>query len=169
MLVGGEALLGDLEDHLAAAEERWHRFEDLGSRPEHADAHGAEHLVAGEDDEVGAHRLHVGGEVGHVLARVDRHERAGRVGGVGEAGDVVERAEHVGHGGDRHELGAVEQSVEIGQVEVAVESSTGIQRSSMPFSAASMCHGTMLAWCSISEMHDGVAGARGWRRPRSGR
>ena len=27
---------------------------------------------------------------------------------------------------------------------------TGIQRSSTPFSAASMCHGTMLAWCSSS-------------------
>ncbi len=29
-------------------------------------------------------------------------------------------------------------------------SSMGSQRSSMPRSAASMCHGTMLAWCSIS-------------------
>ena len=38
--------------------------------------------------------------------------------------------------------------------------STGIQRSSMPFSAASMCHGTMLAWCSISEMTTASPGPR---------
>ena len=31
----------------------------------------------------------VGGEVGHVLAGVDQHERAGGVGGVGELADRV--------------------------------------------------------------------------------
>ena len=54
-LVGGEALLGDLEDHLAAAEEGGHGFEELGSGPQHADTHRTQHLVTREGDEVGAH------------------------------------------------------------------------------------------------------------------
>ena len=80
MLVGGEPVLGDLEDHLAATEERGHGVEQLGAAPEHTDAHGAQHLVAGEDDEVGAHGLHVGGDVGHVLAGVDQGQERRRRG-----------------------------------------------------------------------------------------
>ena len=37
---------------------------------------------------------------------------------------------------------------------------TGIQRSSKPFSAESMCQGTMLAWCSISEITTASPGPR---------
>ena len=53
--------------------------------PEHADAGGAAHLVAGEGDEVGAQAGDVGGQVGHVLAGVDDDDGAGGVGGVDEA------------------------------------------------------------------------------------
>ncbi len=76
--------------------------------------------MAGEDEEVGAHRLHVGGNVGHVLAAVDGEQRTGTVCGLGEPRDVVECAEHVGHRRDRHQLGTLEQGVEIAEIEVAV-------------------------------------------------
>ena len=97
-----------------------HGVEQLLAAPEHADAGRAAHLVAGEAEEVGARAGHVGGEVGHVLAASTTSEGAGGVGGVGEAAHRGERAEHVRHGGERHELGAVEQAVEVGEVEVAV-------------------------------------------------
>src|SRR5665213_586648 len=45
-LVGGEAVEPDVRDHLAAAEERWHRLEQRSSCVEHADAGWSEHLVA---------------------------------------------------------------------------------------------------------------------------
>ncbi len=59
-LVRGESLFGHLKDHLAAAEEGGHGLEELFAGPEHADAHGAQHLVAGERHEIGAHLLHIG-------------------------------------------------------------------------------------------------------------
>ena len=71
-------------DHVAAAEERRHRVEDLHPAPQHADAGRAAHLVAGERDEVGAPRLHVGDVVRDVLAGVDDGEGAGVVGPVAE-------------------------------------------------------------------------------------
>ena len=119
-LRGGEAFFGDVEDHLATAEEGRHRLKEVGAGPQDTDAHRAEHLVAGEDEKVGAHRLHVGGNVGHILAAVDGEQRTGAVCGLGESRDVVERAEHVGHRRDRHQLGAFEQGVEIAEIEVAV-------------------------------------------------
>ena len=119
-LRGGEAFLGDVEDHLATAEEGRHRLEKFGPGPQDTDAHRAEHLVAGEDEEVGTHCLHVGGHVGHILAAVDGEQRTGTVGGLGEPRDVVERAEHIGHRRDRHQFGAIEQGVEVAEIEVAV-------------------------------------------------
>ena len=112
-LVGGEAVDGDLGDHLAAAHERRHRLEQLAAGPEGADAGGAAHLVGREGDEVGVPRLHVDGEVRDGLARVDEHVGAGGVRGVGERPDVVDRAEHVRHRADREQLGAVEQLGEV--------------------------------------------------------
>ena len=73
-----------------------------------------------EGEEVGAHRLHVGDVVGHVLAAVDDRDRPGGMGRVGEQADRGDGAEHVRHRGERERLGPVEQPVEIGQVELAV-------------------------------------------------
>ena len=112
-VVGGEAVEAHVADHLAAAEERRHLLEQLLAGPQRADPARAAHLVRGERDEVGVPRLHVGGDVRHVLAGVDEHERVVRVRGVGERADVVERAEHVRHRGDREQAGAVEQLVEV--------------------------------------------------------
>ena len=64
--------------------------------------------------------------------------------------DRVDRAEHVGLVGERDDLGAlVDQRVE-SQVEPAVVGRRPNQRSVAPVRCASSCHGTRLAWCSIS-------------------
>jgi hypothetical protein len=118
--VGREAVEVDGEDHPAAAQERGHGLEQLGPGPQHADAAGADHLVAAEGGEVGAHGHHVGGQVGDVLAGVDAHEGAGGVGGVGDLPHRGEGAEDVRHGGEADELGPVEQPVEVGEVEHVV-------------------------------------------------
>ncbi len=74
-------------DHVAAAEERGHRVEELHPPPQHPDAGRPAHLVAGERDEVGVPRLHVGRVVRHVLAGVDDGECAGVVGRRAQLGD----------------------------------------------------------------------------------
>ena len=85
-LGGREAVGPDAVDHAAAAEERRHRVEQFLAAVEHADAGGAEHLVAAEGEEVGAELADVGRQVRHALGRVDQHDRAG---GVGAAGDFA--------------------------------------------------------------------------------
>ena len=89
-VVGGEPVEADVADHLAAAEEGRHGLEQLGPGPQGADPGRAEHLVAGEAEEVDAERLHVGRQVGGVLGPVDEDQGAGGVGGVGELGDRVD-------------------------------------------------------------------------------
>ena len=76
--------------------------------------------MTGERDEVGAPRLHVGDVVRHVLAGVDHGKRSGVVSGGAQRTDGRDRAEHVAHGGERKDLGAVEELVEVGQIELAV-------------------------------------------------
>ena len=104
-----EAVEAHVGDHVAAAEERRHRVEQLLAAPQHADARRAAHLVAAEGDEVGVPRLHVGDVVRHVLAGVDDGQRAGGVGGVAQLPHRGDRAEHVAHRGEAERLGAVEQ------------------------------------------------------------
>ena len=134
-------------------------------RPQRADAARTAHLVGGERDEVGVPRLHVGGDVRHVLARVDEHERVVGVGGVGERADVVDRAEHVRHRGDREQARAVEQLVEIGEIELVVgghrdpaELDAALGREHVPRHDV----GVVL---HVRE-HDRVAGAQVGARPR---
>ena len=50
-----EAVAPDAADHAAAAEERRHGVEQFLAAVEDADAGRAEHLVAAEGEEVGAH------------------------------------------------------------------------------------------------------------------
>ncbi len=118
--VGGEALGGDVEDHAAAAEEGRHGVEELGTSPQHTDAARSEHLVAAERHEVGAHGDDVGWLVGDRLAGIDEDERAGGVRGIGELSNRRECAEHVRHGGEGQQFGAVEQEVEIREIELTV-------------------------------------------------
>ena len=118
--VGRPAVEADVGDHLAAAEEGGHGVEQLLPAPQHADAGGPAHLVAGEGEQVAAQLAHVGGQVGDVLRAVDEHDRPHRVGGVGQLADRVERAQHVGHGGDAHQPDPVEEAVEVVEDEGAV-------------------------------------------------
>ena len=62
-VVDSEAVQPDIADHLAAAEERRHRLEQLLACPQDADAGRAEHLVAGEGEEVDTEAAHVEGPV----------------------------------------------------------------------------------------------------------
>ena len=58
--------------------------------------------------------------MGDVLAGVDDGDGAGVVRHPHQPLDRVDRAEHVGHGRERHDLGPVDQPVEVGEVEVPV-------------------------------------------------
>src|SRR3954447_16348612 len=49
----GETVETNVEDHVAATEERWHRLEQCLAAPQHTDARRPDHLVAAERDEVG--------------------------------------------------------------------------------------------------------------------
>ena len=116
-------------------------------------------------DEVGVPRLHVDGEVRDGLGGVDQDPRAGGVGRVGERADVVEGAEHVRRGGDREQLGAVEQAVEVGEVEAVV----GGQRDPAQLDAA--LGGEHVPRHDVGVVlhlreHDGVARAEVGARPR---
>ena len=116
------AVLADVEDHLAAAEERRHRLEQLGSGPEPTDTARPEHLVASEADEVGVPVRDIDRAMGDGLGGVDERERTGRVCRLDEGRDVVDSAQHVRHRGEREQLGAVEELVEVGHVEAVVVS-----------------------------------------------
>ena len=67
-------------DHIAATLPRRRRLEQLGLAVEHADAGRAEHLVAGEDVEVGIERLHIDPHVRDGLGAVEEHARSVAVG-----------------------------------------------------------------------------------------
>ncbi len=107
-------------DHAAAAHERRHGLEEVAPGPQHADPGGPEHLVGAEGQEVTAEAAHVGGDVRNRLGAVGEHQRAGSVRGVGEPGERCDRPEHVRHGGAGHELHAVDEAVEVGEVEAVV-------------------------------------------------
>ena len=57
-------------------------------------------------------------------------------------------------------FGAVDQAVEVGEVERGRRRRSGSSAARCRRSSASMCHGTMLAWCSSSVSTTGVAGAQ---------
>ena len=119
-VVGREAVLAHVADHLAAAEERGHGLEELRAGPEGADGGRAEHLVAGDAHEVRVPLADVEAPVGGVLGGVDERERTGGVRGVGEGADVVDRAEHVRRGREREELRPREEAVQLRGVETEV-------------------------------------------------
>ena len=120
-VVGGEPVEAHVADHLAPGQERRHRFEQLASRPQGADAGRPEHLVPGEGDEVGPHgpvrRLAGGGRTGRRPRAPARRRRGRRRPAVAHRG---QGAEHVGSGGDGQQLGAVEELVQVVQIEGAV-------------------------------------------------
>ena len=76
--------------------------------------------MAGEGVEVAVELVDVGRHVGRVLRAVDEDQGAGGVGGVGQALDGIDRAQDVGDAGHPDELHAVDKTVEVGEVELAV-------------------------------------------------
>ena len=168
-LGGREAVGPDAVDHAAAAEERRHGVEQFFAAVEHADAGGAEHLVAAEGEEVGAEFADVRGEVRHALGGVDEHERAGGVRAAGDFCDRVDRAQDVRDGGDGDDFRAVgEQRVERRRGSSRPSSVIGMCLRTAPVRSASCCQGTRFEWCSIvvtrissPRLHVGVAPTAG--------
>ena len=105
---------------------------------------------------------------GHVLAGVDDGEGAGVVGGGAQLGDRVERAEDVAHRRDRHDLGAVDEAVEVGEVEPAVGGERDPAQLDAPLGGELVPRHDVGVVLHVGE-HDDVAGGRGWRGPTPGR
>ena len=118
----------------------------LALRPEHADAGRPENLVAGEAVEVAAERGDVDGDVRRGLRAVDQHRNAGGLRHAAKLCHRVDGAQRVGDVGDGQQARTLAQHpLGGGQVEFA-----GIRNRNRHVVAPTSCHGTMLAWCSIS-------------------
>ena len=112
------AFVGDRDDHAAAGFIGGELIEERAATVKDADAGGAAHFVAREDEEVTAERLDVDGGVADGLGGVDQGDGADGAGAAAEQGGVVDRAEGVGDVGEGDELhGRGEQRVERGGVE----------------------------------------------------
>ena len=111
----------DVADHLAAAEERRHRLEQLGAGPERADAGRAEHLVAGERRRsrrpTPARRPARCGTAWHASTSTSA-PAACAASASGRMSLIVPSTFDIAR--DREQLGAVEQPVEVGEVEAVV-------------------------------------------------
>jgi hypothetical protein len=83
-------------DHAAAAEEGRHPRQRLRPAPEHADAGGAEGLVAGEGVEIDVQRAHILRAVLHGLRAVEQHAGAHLARRGDDGGDIGPRAGDVG-------------------------------------------------------------------------
>ena len=94
-LVRNEALSGDVQDHLAATQEGRHCVEQFRTTPQHADARGSTHLVAGERHEVAGPCRYIGRKVRYRLAAVDEAQGTGCMRGIGQLAYRCKRAEHV--------------------------------------------------------------------------
>ena len=123
--------------------------EQLGAPVEHADAGRPEHLVPGERGEVDAERGEVDRHVRHRLAGVEHGQRADRAGAAHQLRHRLDGAQHVGLVRERDDLGALGDRVDRVEVQPAVVGDRD-QRSVAPVRRQSSCHGTRLAWCSIS-------------------
>ena len=161
------AVEADVEDHLAAAEERRHLLEQLFARPQRADAGRAAHLVTGEAEEVAAELGDVGGHVRHELRGVDQAQRAGVVRGIGQLADRRERSEHVRHRGERQQLRPVEQLIEVRQIERVVVGHAEVAKLDAAFFLQHQPRHEVGVVLHLGE-HDGVAFVEVGASPRVG-
>ena len=123
-------------------------LEDARLAVDDADAGRREHLVAGEHEEVAVERLHVDPHVRHRLRAVDDDDGAMPVRHGDHLADRRDGAERVRDLRERDERVRGSSSFSYSSRMIWPLSSTGATRSFAPFSAASCCQGTMLAWCS---------------------
>ena len=89
-------------DHLAPAPGRLETLERLAAGVEYADARRFEHLVPGEDVEVGSHRGQVQGQVRGALGAVQQDEGARFPPAPDDLGHGIDGAQHVRHVGEGH-------------------------------------------------------------------
>ena len=144
-----EAVEADVGDHVAAAEERRHGVEQLLAAPQHADARSARTACGtrrpGSRRPSPARRSGRGARTGRrrrwraapAAWAASASRRTGLM--VPSTLDMAVKANALAPSSSRSR--SVRSSWP--------SSVSGTQRSSMPRSAARMCHGTMLAWCSI--------------------
>ena len=93
--IGGARHVHDL-DHLPTTQEGWQVVEQVVAPPQDADASGAEHLVAGEGEQVRPEFGDVHGHLWHGLGGIDDDDRAHLMRPLGDALHRVDRAQHVG-------------------------------------------------------------------------
>ena len=91
----GDALAGDLADHVAPAEEGAHLRHPLGARIKRARAGGAIELVAGDGVEIAADIGHVHRHVHRRLRAVQKHRHPGGARALAHSLHIHHRAEHV--------------------------------------------------------------------------
>ena len=141
-------LEGDVLDHVAAALPGRHGFEDARAAIDDADAGRREHLVAGEDEEVGVQRLHVDRHVRDRLRPVDERDGAVTMGHGDHLRDRRDGAQRVRHLADRGDARPRREQLLVFLEDDLPGVVHGRDPQLAPFSAASCCQGTMLAWCS---------------------
>ena len=143
----------DVRDHVAAALPGRHVLEHLRLAEQRADAGRAEDLVAGEDVEVAVERLHVDAHVRDGLRAIDQHASAPwrcAISTISRAGVMVPSAFET----------CVKETMRVRGLSSFSYSSRMIwpcvidrrDAKCAPFSEASCCQGTMLAWCSSQVM-----------------
>lgn len=115
------AIAMDFEHHIAAAEDRRHRFEPLAAAVEDADTRRAEHLVARERGEIDPQGGDVERAVGNELRGVEKGGGTDSLGTRDNLGDRQQSAEDIGHArkGDQAGAGA-DLAVEGVEIERAV-------------------------------------------------
>ena len=139
----------DVGDHVPAALPGRHRVEHVELAVDDADAGRAEHLVSGEDVEVAVERLDVDGHVRDRLRPVDERARAVAMRIGHHLLDGHDRAERVRDLRNETSFVRGPSSLAYSYRMTCPSSSTGTTRRLAPLPRRqSICHGTMLAWCS---------------------
>jgi len=109
----------------------------------------AQHLVAGQHEEIGVEPSHVGAHMRNRLRAVNQRQRAVSMRDGDHLGRRGDRAERVGDGRQRDNEGArVDQLLVLVEPECRRGRRPARPRSLAPVAAQSCCHGTILAWCS---------------------
>ena len=169
LVPGRRARRSTREIMCAAAEERRHRLEQLAAPVQHADAGGAERLVAGPGVEVGVDRR--AGRPASAAPPARRRSAPPRRprGRGGDLGDRVDRAEHVRHVRDADQLHACRSastSSSSSSDELRRPRTRAGSAAWRPCPRQASCQGTMFEWCSISVTSTSSPGPR-FSRPQA--
>ena len=141
----------DVEDHAAPAEERRHLLEQLAPAPTAPRCRwGRASCGPRRPGSRRRARPTSIGRWGTDWAPSASTSGAGGVGRLGDLGEGGDGAEHVGHGRARRRASPRRGAGRGRTGRAGSRRRRQIHRSSTPRSSASISHGTMLAWCSIS-------------------